>query len=165
MRLLAIRQQTAQHLKAAAASAAQLAGAQAAAVTEVECLTADKVDLDKQLKVAQVKGPTCLCPYDCLYCQYRSDQRQPCILGTPTSRDAGPCWGCCITGSCTAFCWFCVHHHADGPHALSPPSTRPCLHAGPINIPAPPDPLPAPCSTTTNACWLKRQTCRSASTT
>lgn len=57
--LLAAREEAARQLQAAqeaaAAAAAQLADAQAAAKADVERLTGDKTELDKQLKVAQVR--------------------------------------------------------------------------------------------------------------
>lgn len=58
--LLAARDEAAEQLKAAqdaaAAAAVQLAEVQAAAKAEAERLVGEKQELDKQLKVAQVRG-------------------------------------------------------------------------------------------------------------
>lgn len=58
--MLAAREEAAEQLKAAqdaaAAAAAQLAEVQAAAKVEAERLAGEKQELDKQLKVAQVRN-------------------------------------------------------------------------------------------------------------
>lgn len=75
--LLAAREEAAQQLQraqeAAAAAATQLAEAQAAAKAEAGRLAADRVELDKQLKVAQVRVGARRCnACSCVWLHFRN---------------------------------------------------------------------------------------------